>query len=333
MRYNNIDAIYYGGNMKVIRFDWAIKYILRDKKNFDILEGFLSTLLNKDIKVLEVIESESNQDADNLKFNRVDLMVKSKEEQFIIEIQNTREVDYLERILFGASKVITENLALGEDYKNITKVISVNILYFNLGTGKDYIYHGKTEFIGMNKKDKLILRKRVFVDDKKFKLVEKNIFPEYYLIRTEHFEEVIGSPIDEWIYMFKKGEIKENFKSKGMKAVKKKLDYLRMTEKERKTYDRYLMNLARENNIIETADQDGYIRGLKEAEKKVEKALKREEKALKEKEKERKEKEKAQKALFDTVKLLFSMNTDIKKISEVTGLPEREIKEIIKTAE
>ena len=35
---------------KLVRFDWAIRYILRDKSNFDILEGFLTALLNEDIK-------------------------------------------------------------------------------------------------------------------------------------------------------------------------------------------------------------------------------------------------------------------------------------------
>jgi len=344
--------------MKIIRFDWAIKTILRDKKNFDILEGFLSTLLNKDVKVLELLESESNN-LEDLKFNRVDLMVKSEDEQFIIEIQNTREVDYLERILFGTSKVIVENLKLGEDYKNITKVISVNILYFNLGDGEDYIYHGKTDFYGLNKKDKLVLRKKVLVNNEKFKLIDKNIFPEYYLIRTEHFEEVIGSPIDEWIYMFKTGEIKENFKSKGMKAVKKKLNYLKMSEKERKSYDRYLMNLARENNIIESAEQDGYIKGLKEAKEEIEKVKKekekiqkekekvqkekeeakqREEKAQKEKEeakqreeKAQKEKEEAKKQVINLVKLLLNTNTPIEKIIEITKLSVEEIKIIEKS--
>ena len=309
--------------MKVIRFDWAIKYILRDKKNFDILEGFLSTLLDKDIKILEILESESNQEEETIKFNRVDLMVKSENEQFIIEIQNSREVDYLERILFGASKVIVENLKLGEKYGNITKVISVNILYFNLGKGEDYIYHGKTEFTGLNKKDKLVFKRRIFIDDKKYKFEEKNIFPEYYLIRTEKFEEVIGSPIDEWVYMFKNGEIKSEFKSKGMKSVKKKLDYLKMSEKERKIYNRYLMNLARENNIIETADQDGYIRGLKEGEKKIKEAEKRE------KEAEKREKE-ARKKVIDLVKFLINSKTDINKIMELTGLSKEEINNIRK---
>ncbi|MEM6829022.1 MAG: hypothetical protein AAF551_00810 [Bacteroidota bacterium] len=36
---------------KLIRFDWAIKRILRDKENFDILEGFLSELLGQTIQI------------------------------------------------------------------------------------------------------------------------------------------------------------------------------------------------------------------------------------------------------------------------------------------
>ncbi|MBN2695682.1 hypothetical protein JXR93_13570, partial [bacterium] len=62
---------------KTLSFDWAIKYILKDKSNFDILEGFLSTLLKTDIKILELLESESNN-LDSSKFNRVDLMVKTE---------------------------------------------------------------------------------------------------------------------------------------------------------------------------------------------------------------------------------------------------------------
>ena len=32
-----------------IRFDWAIKHILRDKANFDILEGLISVLLGEEV--------------------------------------------------------------------------------------------------------------------------------------------------------------------------------------------------------------------------------------------------------------------------------------------
>jgi len=135
------------------------------------------------------------------------------------------------------------------------------------------------------------------------------------LIRTERFEEVIGSDIDEWIYMFKTGEVKEGFKSKGMKAVKKKLDYLKMSKKERKTYDSYLMDLARENNIIETADQDGYIRGLKEAQKKIKEAQKREEEVL--------EKQKK------TIIKFYLRGFTFKELSEDFEMSTEKIKEII----
>ena len=57
---------------KLISFDWAIKRILRSKANFDILEGFLSELLFEDITILEILESESNQEQRDDKFNRLD---------------------------------------------------------------------------------------------------------------------------------------------------------------------------------------------------------------------------------------------------------------------
>ena len=35
----------------IISFEYAIKYILRDKANFDILSGFLSELLKRQVSV------------------------------------------------------------------------------------------------------------------------------------------------------------------------------------------------------------------------------------------------------------------------------------------
>ena len=45
-----------------IRFDWAMKRLLRNKANFAVLEGFLTTLLNEKIVIQTLLESESNQD-------------------------------------------------------------------------------------------------------------------------------------------------------------------------------------------------------------------------------------------------------------------------------
>ena len=61
---------------KLVSFDWAVKKLLRSKANFEVLEGFLSELLFDDIKILEVLESESNKESDDDKYNRVDIRLK-----------------------------------------------------------------------------------------------------------------------------------------------------------------------------------------------------------------------------------------------------------------
>ena len=125
-----------------ISFDWATKKMLRQKANFDILEGFLSELRDRAITILEILESEGNKETEDDKYNRVDLLCKeSNGEIIIIEVQFYLELDYFHRILYGISKVITEHLHEKQPYINVKKVISINILYFDLGEGHDYIYH------------------------------------------------------------------------------------------------------------------------------------------------------------------------------------------------
>ena len=132
---------------KYIRFDWAIKRLLRNKANFGVLEGFLTVLLGEEIHILEILESEGKQQREDDKFNRVDIKARnSKDEIILVEVQNTRELYYLERILYGVAKTITEHIDLGEIYSNVKKVYSISILYFDIGQGSDYLYHGQNTF-------------------------------------------------------------------------------------------------------------------------------------------------------------------------------------------
>ena len=128
---------------RYIRFDWAIKRLLRQKANFDVLEGFLTVFIGEKVKIVDILESEGNQQAQDDKFNRVDIKAKnSKGEIIIVEIQNTSELYYLERILYGVAKAITEHINLGNTYQEVKKVYSISILYFDLGKGADYLYVG-----------------------------------------------------------------------------------------------------------------------------------------------------------------------------------------------
>ena len=166
---------------KLIRFGWSIKKFLRSKANFDILEGFLTTLLREEITVVNLLESESSQEDESDKFNRVDLLVEnSRGELIIIEVQVKSEHDFFHRIAYGAAKLLSEHFSKGQSCRDIKKIISVSITYFNLGAGNDYLYHGTTNFIGMHTNDTLTLTDAQY---EQFGIRDvRKIFPEHYLI-------------------------------------------------------------------------------------------------------------------------------------------------------
>ena len=229
-------------NKKLIRFDWAIKRLLRNKVNFVVLEGFLSELLFDNIKIEQILESESNQDSDDDKFNRVDILTQnSRNELIIIEIQTSYEIDYFHRMAFGVAKSIAENLGIGQKYSAVKKVISVNIVYFDLGQGQDYIYTGKTDFRGLHQNDLLGLSERqkaTFAKDK-----VSDIFPEFYLLKVNQFNDNAKDTLDEWIYFLKNSEVRDDFKAKGLKEAGEVLDIMRLPKDDEYGYNRYLDSL------------------------------------------------------------------------------------------
>ena len=224
---------------KLIRFDWAVKKLLRNKANFVILEGFLSELLFDDIRIEKILESEGNQETEDNKFNRVDILTQnSKKELIVVEIQNTFEIDFFHRMAFGASKALTENLSLGQAYAEIKKVISINIVYFDLGQGEDYVYKGRTIFHGLHQKDTLTLSEKQKAAFSKENV--SDIFPEFYIIKVNKFNDVAKDNLDEWIYFLKNSEVKDEFKAKGLKEAGEVLDYMRLAEDDQFSYNRYL---------------------------------------------------------------------------------------------
>ena len=289
---------------KLISFDWAIKRILRSKANFDILEGFLSELLKEDIKIIEILESESNQDQKDDKFNRLDVKVKNqKEEIILIEIQYDREMDYMQRILYASSKAITEHMKESYAYAKVTKIISISILYFDFGDGDDYIYKGTTNFIGVHNKSLLQLnekQKELYKIDK----VEQ-IYPEYYLIKVRNFNNNAKDSLDEWINFLKNEEIVENPTAKGLLKAKETLDYLKMDDTERAEYERYQKSLHDQASAYESTYVVGKIDGMKQG---IEKG---------------KEEEK-----MSIARNLLKANIDIDTIVTSTGLSKAEIEKL-----
>jgi predicted transposase/invertase (TIGR01784 family) len=240
---------------KLIRFDWAMKKLLRHKANFGILEGLLSELLRFDVKIESILESESNKQDEYDKYNRVDILVKSQnDELLLVEVQNDSEFDYFQRMLFGVSKLVTEYIKEGEPYGTIKKIYSVNIVYFGFGQGKDYVYEYKGEFIGLHENDILL---PTSLQKKDFK-IEKvaDIFPKYYILKVNNFNDVAKDTLDEWVYFLKNSEVKDTFKAKGLDAAKENLRYESLTDEEKKMYNRFQENRRIENSVSYTAKQE-----------------------------------------------------------------------------
>ena len=246
-----------------IRFDWAMKRLLRDKANFGVLEGFLTTLLDKPIKILKLLESESNQEDEFDKQNRVDLLAENdKGELFIIEVQNNTEFAYFQRMLFGTSKLVTEYINRGQGYENIRKIYSVNIVYFNLGNGTDVVYHGKTEFRGMHNGELLNLSP---FQQQKFKAsTVSELYPEYYILKVNDFNKWSKVPLEQWIYFLNTGDIPEGATAPGLNEAREKLRLERMGKAELNAYYRHLDNVVILRDNIYTAREEGMMEGRAE---------------------------------------------------------------------
>ncbi|MDR3094764.1 MAG: Rpn family recombination-promoting nuclease/putative transposase [Bacteroidales bacterium] len=247
-------------NNELVRFDWAMKRLLRNKANFAVLEGFLSVLLKETVKIIKITDAEGNKAKEALKFNRVDILVENdRKELIIIELQNCSEVDYFFRMLFGVSKAITDHLEMGDRYVEVRKVYHINIVYFELGQGVDYVYHGSTEFRGIHRNDVLKLnakQKELFSKE-----TVSELYPEYYILRVEDFDDAAKDSLDEWIYFLKNNAIPEEFTAPGLPEARKALRYYKLSDEERRNYDFHVDQARYEQNVINDSIEKGLTEG------------------------------------------------------------------------
>ena len=247
-------------NEKYIRFDWAVKRMLRDKANFGVLEGLITVLLGEKITIEEILESEGNQETEDDKFNRVDIKAKdSKGSIIIVEVQLTTQLYYLERILYGVAKAITEHISLGQRYSNVKKVYSINLLYFDLGKGADYLYHGRNTFVGVHTGDTLQINVK---ENNVLKMkTPEEVFPEYYIIRVNEFNNVATTQIEEWLDYLKNGRIKDDTTTPGLAEAREKLQYMQMSRADQLAYERHLDALAVQSDAFDAARIEGHAEG------------------------------------------------------------------------
>ena len=174
-------------------------------------------------------------------------------------------------MLYGVSKVITDNISLGDDYDKVRKVYSINIVYFTLGQAKDYVYHGKTMFQGLHQPNDILKlsnrQSELFFGDeipqgRKTNREAGDIFPEYYLLCGNNFDKLAVNNLDEWIEFLKTGEISEAAQAPGLADARKCLDIDKLTVAEKNDYVRHMENLRYQRSVIKTGYDDGWQKGL-----------------------------------------------------------------------
>jgi predicted transposase/invertase (TIGR01784 family) len=249
----------------LVAFDCAIKYLLKNKADYVVLEGFLTTLLGKEIKIKSLTDPEGSKSNPGDKVNRVDVLAEENDGSLIIiELQFTPEIDYFHRMAFGSSKAIVShvNIEEGDPYSKIRKVYSINIVYFDLGGGKDYIYHGTTTFKGLHHNDILELspkQKEEFA-----KLEVKDIYPEFYILKVNQFKDSVQSKLDEWMYYFKNSKVEPGFEAPGLAEANELLEYARLSVEDQRAYDWYEDKRRSADSSVYTAKLEGKAEGREE---------------------------------------------------------------------
>ena len=150
-------------------------------------------------------------------------------------------------------------MKLGMVYGKIQKIYSIHIVYFDLGQGEDYAYHGATSFFGLNKSDELKLSLK---QQNNFKCeYPKELFPEYYILRVNDFNTSAITPLEEWMAFLKNDFISETTTTPGLPEAKEQLDYHHLTAEQRRKFDRFFDNLRYQKSILTTEIEIGRDEG------------------------------------------------------------------------
>jgi hypothetical protein len=288
----------------LISFDYAIKYLLKSKGDYDIIEGFISALFAAQgyppVKINALLDSESNKETLDLKKSIADLIVEDAEgNKYIVEIERSYTPNFMHKACFNSSRVVVDGIYGSQDYTSIKKVFHISLLYFSTKEMQKPIYHGKTiihEVDTKNPVDVNIANEGLVIFN------TPNVFPEYFFISVPMFDDVINMEIDEWLYVMKHSDIKEGFKSPYMAKVMERLAVIKMSADERNEYIYYQKQSVYSQDVIKAAESKGEAKGLTKgklegkAEEKVEIA-----------------------------KSLLAQNIDHQVISAATGLSDDEI--------
>jgi len=255
----------------LISFDFAIKYLLKNKGDYDIIEGFISALFASQgyppIKINALLDTESNKETLELKKSIADLVVEDEEgNKYIVEIERSYTPHFIHKACFNSSRLVVDGIYGSQDYTTIKKIFHISLLYFSTKEMLKPIYHGKTIVHEVDTKHPVDVR---IANEGLVIFNTPNVFPEYFFISVPMFDDIINTEIDEWLYVMKHSDIKQSFKSPYMAKVAERLAVIKMSAAERNEYIYYQKQSVHSQDILQAAETKGKAEGVQEIAKKM----------------------------------------------------------------
>ena len=227
---------------KIVSFDWALKFELRYRSNFVVLEGLLAAILGRKVEVVGFLDTESNlPDEERLRF-RLDLQICLDDSELaIVELQYRPEYHSNGRLLLYTSGHLADRFLQSYPSYSSNKIYTVSICAFKLGNGEDYIYRGQQKLSGLHSKQELKFS-RSQAKRLSFRFI-RDIFPEYTIISLANFDamKTKRSHLDEWLYALKTSKIEDDFSSPGINLAAELLGLANLTSDERSRYDAFCL--------------------------------------------------------------------------------------------
>ena len=292
-----------------LKNDYIFKKIFAKEENNSKLKDFLEAILNIEIKKVVVKNPEIPKNMLDEKLVILDIRAEINEDTIIdIEMQVANQYNISERSTIYTAKMISSDVKVGEEYKDMKKAISINILNFNYFKTNTYhnIAHMKFEKI----------KKEEYVDmgyEEEQETVTEKV--EMHFIELPKFAQKNSgtkSKLEQWLWVMVGREDKMEKASKENKEVEKTIDELNtmnLSEEERILYEEREKAIINYNLGMAAAERHGMEQGLK--------------KGLKEAEKKRKEGEEQKK--IEIIENMLKLKIDDEIIKKSVNITDEEL--------
>lgn len=281
--------------------DYVFKKIFAMPENNIELKELLEAILNIKINKVEVKNPEISKNYQDEKLGILDIRAHINDDTIVdIEMQVANVYTIINRNISYSSRIITEQLQVGDSYKFLKKIISINILGENLLKRNSYhsIAHMKFE---KTEKEKYV---DMGFEEEQEELTDKI---EVHYIELKKFLKKnpgISNKLEQWLWLILGEEEKVKMASKENKKIEKVVkDLDEMSADENERLEAYKRKLAvwDYNVSITEATERGKLEGVEEG----------------------KEEEK-----LEIAKKLKQKGMDTKAIMEVTGLTKEKIEKL-----